>query len=145
MKIIGVTLHILLKHINLKQNTMNFLILGELFKRMNEGGPIFMYPLFLLLLTCIGLSVKAFLKGDPNNKIKEIISHLSLFALVWGFLGMMIGLIGAFDAMSDASKNIAAPILAGGLKIGLLSPVFGMFVFIIARLSLIGLTIKNKN
>ncbi|AUC14090.1 hypothetical protein BTO06_02460 [Tenacibaculum sp. SZ-18] len=124
---------------------MNFLILGELFKRMNEGGPIFMYPIFLLLLTCIGLSVKAFLKGDPNNKIKEIISHLSLFAMVWGFLGMMIGLIGAFDAISATNNDIATPVLAGGLKIGLLSPVFGMFVFLIARLSLIGLAFKNKN
>ncbi|MFY7670198.1 MotA/TolQ/ExbB proton channel family protein [Tenacibaculum sp. MEBiC06402] len=123
---------------------MNFLILGELFKRMNEGGPIFMYPIFLMLLTCIGLGVMALKKEDEQGKLKELLSHISLFALVWGFLGMMIGLIGAFDAMSDASKNIATPMLAGGLKIGLLSPSFGMFAFLVGRLFIIGLAVKKK-
>lgn len=123
---------------------MNFLILGELFKRMYEGGPIFMYPIFLMLLTCIVLGAMALKKGDESGKLKELLSHISLFALVWGFLGMMLGLINAFDVMSDTSKNIATPMLAGGLKIGLLSPSFGMFVFLVGRLFIIGLTVKEK-
>ncbi|TCP23711.1 MotA/TolQ/ExbB proton channel family protein [Tenacibaculum skagerrakense] len=123
---------------------MNFLFLAGIFRIMNEGGPTFMYPIFLMLLTCIGIGVIALKKGDESGKLKELLSHVSLFALVWGFLGMMLGLINAFDAMTDTSKNIATPMLAGGLKIGLLSPSFGMFVFLVGRLFIIGLAVKKK-
>ncbi len=118
---------------------MNFLF----FNFLNEGGPMFMYPMLLMLIICIALIVKVFLKGDENQKTTSLIKHISLFALVFGFLGFMLGMIGAFDAMAIAT-SIAPSVLAGGLKIALLTPTFGMLVFLIARLGLIGLTFKNK-
>ncbi|WP_075341079.1 MotA/TolQ/ExbB proton channel family protein [Tenacibaculum agarivorans] len=121
---------------------MNFLFLGQLFDRLNEGGPIFTYPLFLMFLTCIGLTIYSFMKGDVSGKLKQIIHHVSLFALVWGFLGQMLGLIGAFDAIS-AHGPVSPEILAGGLKVALLSPVFGMVVFLIGRLGILSLTFKK--
>ncbi|CAL2090101.1 MotA_ExbB domain-containing protein [Tenacibaculum sp. 190524A05c] len=125
---------------------MNFLIFGELFKRMNEGGALFTYPIFLILIATIALGVMTLKKeGEKANKFKELISHISLFALVWGFLGMMLGLISAFDAISAINNDIATPVLAGGLKIGLISPTFGMFVFLVGRFILIALAIKNRN
>lgn len=123
---------------------MNFLILGELFKRMSEGGPVFMYPILFLLMLCIGIGIVAYLKGDENGRKKNLISHVSLFTLVWGFLGMMIGLIEAFDAISMPNNDVAMSILAGGLKIGLLCPTFGLFAFLIGRLLIIGLFLKEK-
>ncbi len=110
---------------------------------LSEGGPLFMYTILLCLLVCVALIIKAFLKGDANNKTRKLIKHVSLFALIWGFLGFMIGMIGALDAISMAG-DIATPVLAGGLKIGMLSPTFGMVAFLIARLGLIGLTLKEK-
>lgn len=118
---------------------MNFLIINLL----NDGGPIFTYPMVLMLLICIALIIKAFTKGDSDGKTKKLISHISLFALVWGFLGQLIGLIGAFDAI-QAAGDIAPSILAAGLKIALLSPTFGMIVFLIGRLGIILLTILKK-
>lgn len=103
-----------------------------------------MYPLLVLLVMCILLLGKAFLSEEQSQKLAKIVSHLSLFALVWGFLGMMMGLISAFDSIS-ISGGTSFEVLAGGLKIGLLSPSFGMLVFLIARLGLLGLTLKNKN
>ncbi|WP_299623898.1 MotA/TolQ/ExbB proton channel family protein [uncultured Tenacibaculum sp.] len=123
---------------------MRFLFFGQFSDRMREGGADFMYPILLMLLICIGLSIYAFLKIEKVKKLKEIISHVSLFALVYGFLGMMIGLIGAFDAISVAN-DFSSSVLAAGLKIGLLSPTFGMFTFLIARVGIIALTIKAKN
>jgi hypothetical protein len=122
---------------------MNLLFIGGIFKRMNEGGPLFMYPNFIILLVCIGLGVYVLSKGDTNDFYKKVISHLSLFAVAWGFLGMMIGLIGAFDAIST-TENISTPMLAGGLKIGLLSPTFGLLVFALARIVLLVITAKEK-
>lgn len=121
---------------------MKFLFFGQFSDRMNEGGPSFMYPMLFMLLICIALIVYTFVKGDVQGKLKKLISHISLFALVWGFLGMMVGLIAAFDAISKATA-IDSGVLAGGLKIGLLSPLFGMIIFLIARLGLIGLTLKK--
>jgi len=119
------------------------LLFGQLGDRLNEGGPSFTYPLVLMLLTCVGLVVFAFIKGDENDKFQKLVSSISLFALVWGFLGNLIGLISAFDAISHAT-SISYEVLAAGLKVGLLCPVFGMVVFLIARLGIIALIIKKK-
>ncbi|WP_272151199.1 hypothetical protein [Tenacibaculum aiptasiae] len=111
---------------------------------LNDGGPLYMYTILILLLICVGLLIKAFLKGDEGKHTQKLISHISLLALVWGFLGFMIGMIQAMDAIAMATE-ISSAVLAGGLKIGLLSPSFGMLVFLIARLGIIGLTFKNNN
>ena len=122
---------------------MKPLFFGELSKRLNEGGPFFTYPLLLMLLTCIGLVVYAFLKGDIHGKFQKLVSSISLFALVWGFLGNLFGLITAFDQIT-VNEPINYEVLAGGLKVGLLSPVFGMVTFLIARLGIIVLIIKKQ-
>ncbi|MGB0891428.1 MAG: MotA/TolQ/ExbB proton channel family protein [Flavobacteriaceae bacterium] len=122
---------------------MNFLLPVLLFNRLNEGGPFFMYPILLMLIICIALTATSLIKGDLNNKIYSLIKHISLFALVWGFLGLMIGLITAFDSISS-SGGISTPAFASGLKIGLLSPTFGAFTFLVARLGIILLTLKKK-
>lgn len=104
-----------------------------------------MYPLLIMLLICLFLLGKAFFKGDPNEKNRKLVGHISLFALVWGFLGHLVGLIVAFDTISSVKGDIAIPMMANGIKIGLLSPTFGMVIFLIARLGIIGLVIKRKN
>lgn len=114
------------------------------FNLLNEGGPLFMYSLLIMLIACVALLIKGFLKGDPNGQTQKLVSSISLFALVWGFLGHFIGLIGAMDAISITNNDIATPILASGIKVGLLSPSFGMVVFLIARLGIIGLIFKKK-
>ena len=110
---------------------------------LNDGGPNFTYPTLLMLIICIVLIVKAFMKGDADGKTKKLIGHISLFALVWGFLGQLIGLIGAFDAI-EAAGDISPSILAAGLKIALLSPTFGMVVFLAGRLGIILLSVFKK-
>lgn len=113
------------------------------FNVLNDGGPTFMYPILLMLIICVVLVIKVFLKGDPQNKTTNLIKHISLFAMVWGFLGMFIGLITAFDVISSINGDIATPVLAGGLKVALLTPSFGMITFLIARLGLIGISFKK--
>ena len=113
------------------------------FNLLNDGGPIFSYPTLFLLIVCIVLIIRAFANGDPDGRLKKLISHVSLFAIVWGFLGQLIGLIGAFDAI-EAQGDIAPAALAAGLKIALLSPTFGMVVFLVGRFGIISLTVLKK-
>ena len=123
--------------------SMKPLIVNPFIDRLNEGGPLFMYTTLILFIAIIGLIIKAFLKKGKNSKEIKLISSISLFVLVWGFLGQMIGLIGAFDAV-EAQGNVAPSILAGGIKVAILSPMFGMVVFLIARIGIVALTWLQK-
>lgn len=123
---------------------MNFLFFGQLSDRLQEGGPVFMYPLLLMLLLCIALIVYVFIKNDDNGKLINLIRHIGLFALVWGFLGQMIGLVTAFDSVG-VSGSMSPEILARGIKVALLNPIFGMIVFLVARLGIIALLFKKKD
>jgi|TARA_B100000809_G_scaffold107967_1_gene106459 hypothetical protein len=117
---------------------MKFLIIDFL----NQGGALFMYTTLLILLTCIALIVKEFVKKEESTKTVTLIKSLSLFSLVWGFLGLLIGLMSAFGAIS-VQGAVTAEVLAGGLKIGLHSPIFGMVTFLIARIGIILLQFKK--
>lgn len=106
-----------------------------------DGGPIFMVPLLALLIVIIIL----FAKGLKNNteKTHKLINSLALFSFVFGVLGFIIGMLGALDDISHAN-NVAPQVLAGGFKIGLLSPTFGMVIFLIGKLFAIILTSMKK-
>ncbi len=60
---------------------------------------------------------------------------ISLLGLVLGFLGSVIGLITAFDSI-EALGNPDPAVFAGGLKVSLLTAVFGLFTFVIARIGI---------
>jgi len=115
-----------------------------LFDRLNEGGPFFMYPLFFIIILLLILVVKGFLQKGSVEKTISLISSIALFAIVWGFLGQIIGLIGAFDSI-EAVGDVSPAVLAGGLKIAFLAPVFGMFAFLVGRLGIIILTWMKKD
>ncbi|WP_339888294.1 MotA/TolQ/ExbB proton channel family protein [uncultured Flavobacterium sp.] len=112
-------------------------------ERINEGGPFFMMPILIILLLIIFLFVRGLIKKDANSKTIRLISSISLFVLVWGFLGQAIGLIGAFDAI-ESIGSISPEVLSSGLKISFLPLVFGMFTFLIARVGIIILTLLEK-
>lgn len=111
--------------------------------RLNDGGPLFMYTTLFILLIIIALLIRGFIKAEARSKTITLVSSISLFVLVWGFLGQMLGLISAFDAI-EAAGDISPSILAGGLKVAILSPLFGMIVFLIARIGIIILNILKK-
>ncbi|MBT8316934.1 MAG: MotA/TolQ/ExbB proton channel family protein [Lutibacter sp.] len=111
--------------------------------RLNEGGPLFMYTTLFILIVIIALLIRGFIKPTTRNKTVTLVSSISLFVLVWGFLGQMIGFIEAFDAISVAG-DISPAMLAGGIKVSILSPLFGMVAFLIARIGIIILNILNK-
>jgi flagellar motor component MotA len=108
-----------------------------------EGGPVFMYTLLILLLLSIGLFIQGLMKTEKLAKNKELLSSIGLFALVFGFLGQVLGLITAFDAI-EAMGNVSPGILSEGLKISFLTTGFGAFVFLMTRLGIIVFTFIKK-
>ena len=101
---------------------------------INEGGPMFMIPLILLLITSLFLIAKGF--KNNNNKNLELIKAISLFAMVFGFFGFILGLIQLLDVIPDAS-SISPKVLAVGFKCMVLPPTLGTFTFLVGRLGII--------
>ena len=68
--------------------------------------------------------------------LEKGVSWISLFialAPMLGFMGTVIGMIGAFDAI-EAAGDISPSLVAGGIKIALLTTVFGLIVAIILQI-----------
>lgn len=113
-------------------------------QRMYEGGTYFMFPSLLILIVIIILIVKGFLNlKKDDSKTLSLISSIGLFALIWGVFGQLLGLFQAFDYIQMAGK-ISTPVLAGGLKVSMLSTLFGASIFLISRVGIIALTWLKK-
>ncbi|MDF1547711.1 MAG: MotA/TolQ/ExbB proton channel family protein [Bacteroidales bacterium] len=115
-----------------------------IFSKLNEGGPFFMYPMLFLMILIIILFVRALIDKNKNNKTISLISSIGWFTFAWGFLGQTFGLIDAFDAI-EAHGEISPSMVSGGLKMALLTPLFGLFTFLIARLEIIVLVWMKKD
>ncbi|MBS9774174.1 MAG: MotA/TolQ/ExbB proton channel family protein [Tenacibaculum sp.] len=74
--------------------------------------------------------------GVQMGLLEKNISWISLFialAPMLGFMGTVIGMIGAFDAIAVAN-DISPAVVAGGIKVALLTTVFGLVVAIILQI-----------
>jgi len=123
------------------------LIGTTLFNRFLEGGALFMSLVLICLLISIYFLVKSLLNIKTNIEIsKKMLKHISdsgTLGLALGITGAFIGLITAFDVL-EATGEANPSIIAGGLKIALLSPLFGLFTFSVSKLAILILRIIQK-
>jgi len=110
-------------------------MLSQIIDKIYEGGPFFMFPILFLLILILILIVKGFLEENKSKTI-SLICSIGLFTIAWGIFGQTIGLIQAFDAI-QAAGDISMALIAGGLKISLLTTVFGVITFLVSRLGII--------
>ena len=71
-----------------------------------------------------------------NGKLEKGVSWISLFialAPMLGFMGTVIGMIQAFDKI-QAAGDMQPSLVAGGIKVALLTTVFGLIVAIILQI-----------
>ncbi len=118
--------------------------MSVIFQRLQEGGPYFMYPALLILIVIIILIVKGFLNlKKEDSRTISLISSIGLFALIWGIFGQLLGLFQAFDYI-QVSGEVPATVLAGGIKVSMISTIFGVIIFLISRLGIISITWFKK-
>lgn len=115
----------------------------QVIAKFNEGGPLITYTIFLMLLVIIALFIKALVTKNEFSKTISLISSIAWLAIAWGFLGRTFGLIGAFDTI-QAAGELTPEMVSGGLKMALLGPLLGIFVFIIGRVEMIILIIMQR-
>ena len=116
--------------------------------RFMEGGPLFMSFILICLLLALYFVAMGFvnLKKDAvkSKKMTSLASDASVLGLVFGFLGSIIGMITAFDAI-ESMGEISDGMLAGGLKVSFLTTVFGAITFILPRIGIIILKALQKS
>ena len=96
-----------------------------------EGGAPFMITLIVLLI----LTVFLFVRGLKNNTEKnaKLIKSISLFALVFGVFEFVLGMLGGLEAIAMAT-SVSRSVLVEGLRVGLLAPTLGLFIYLLGRL-----------
>jgi len=103
------------------------------------GGSLFMSILTILLVIIVAVSVYfavAIASGKANEKVNfshqlKYVKSIGLFTMIIGILGQLIGLFSAFTAI-EAAADISPAILAGGLKISLITTLTGIVIYLIS-------------
>lgn len=119
----------------------------SLINRFIEGGALFMSLILICLLILIYFTVKSILNLKTNTEVsKKMLKHISdsgSLGLALGVMGSFMGITTAFDAL-EATGAAEPSILAGGLKVALLSTLFGLFTFSVSKLTILILRIVQK-
>lgn len=99
----------------------------------SEGGPLFMSVLTLILLSLLVVFVRSLGKEGGEKQLSGSIQWLKsigTLGLVVGILGQLIGLFSAFSVL-ETSQGTSPAILAGGLKVSLITTLYGVLIYII--------------
>ncbi len=105
----------------------------KLFDLFYMGGPTFMSIVTICAIVMLVFSVKKTLQYFVHKRMKKqglnLILLFGSLAMVLGFLGQAVGLVSAFDAIQQAG-DISPSLVAGGLQVSMLAPMYGTIVFI---------------
>jgi biopolymer transport protein ExbB/TolQ len=107
-----------------------------------EGSPLGMTIIFGLWLTAIILIGKLVYRwinksesDEKRNKaVSESILFIGSFAFLFGLFFQVIGMIQALKAI-EAAGDISMALIAGGLKVSLIVPVYGFVLFLISYIT----------
>lgn len=107
-------------------------------KHLFEGGPYFMASIYIMWIVVIFITVKLFLNyfSDKRNlekleKYNSIILFIGSFAFLFGILGQIIGFFQILDVI-EREGDIAGCLIAGGLKVTLLAPLYGFTLLLVS-------------
>ena len=114
------------------------------------GGPLFMGLITLILMAGITMTIFTFVRLKSTGEftvqhlsMPDLIRHIGILALVVGFLGQMIGLFSAFQAIEQVG-TVSPALLAGGLKVSSITTIYGIISFCICYLAYFGLNVLVK-
>lgn len=102
------------------------------------GGKIWMHPITFLFLINIGIFgyilISIFTKSQLSKKWIEATKQIAGLALAWGTFSTIVGLFQAFDALENSKDIIPFQVIMGGLKVALITALYGLIVFCISQL-----------
>ena len=124
------------------------MILSTLFDLHVEGGLPFMAPLSVLLAVniCIVLFIVTSLiqKKEVNGRWFGAIKQIGGLAAAWGTFGTIVGLYAAFKALEATPEVLPFQVIMGGLKVGMITVIYGLVIYCISLLVYIILKLVRK-
>lgn len=102
-------------------------------KLFSQGGLLFMGVLTLTLLSLLTIFIMAIIKKGEEKQLNQSVQWLKsigTLGLVIGILGQLIGLFSALSTI-EISQGISPVILLGGLKVSLITTLYGLLIYII--------------
>lgn len=77
--------------------------------------------------------------ANPEISLRKLTygKTLGLFAMITGFMGQLIGLIGMFDALEMAfmqGKEIQPALIYGGIKVTMIVTIYGILIYLLSIL-----------
>lgn len=67
-------------------------------------------------------------------KAPRWVKEIGLLALCTGMLSMMVGLYSVFDVVQSSGYPVSFTLLCGGLRVGLIAPLYGTIVYMVSLL-----------
>ncbi len=103
------------------------------------SGGMFMTPLTMLGIGIVLITIKKVVdvyvnEDEPLSKHKSsvnLILQLGILTFFVGILSQAIGLIDAFHAIEQIGA-VSPAMLAGGLKVSMIAPVYGLLIMILS-------------
>ncbi len=108
-----------------------------------------MYPLLVLLLAVLGVSIKSFgslmaLRDTPDaqkdqairsiRRFNSLVLQMGIFSFFLGLLSQELGLMQAFSVIQQVGA-VSPTLLASGLYVSFIPPVFGLIILLCALIS----------
>lgn len=107
-------------------------------RHLIEGGIYYMLPIYLLTIIVVVLSLWTIFLRLKNRQKKTIptdknlvnsILFLGSLGFIWGMLGQIIGFMQIADVIQEHG-NIAPALIAGGIKVSLLTTTYGTILLL---------------
>lgn len=112
------------------------------------GGAEYMHPItitFIANLVLIFITISQIVqKKNVNQKLIEIGKQLGGLALALGVFGTVIGLFQAFDALENSSDIIPFQVIMGGLKVAIITVLYGLITYCLSLLAYIILKLSVR-
>lgn len=107
-----------------------------------------MHVMTIILMLNIALIIYvAFFNAQKkviHDKWIETIKQLGGFALAWGAFSTLIGLFQAFDSLEASEEILPFQVIMGGLKVALITVLYGFCVFHFSIFAVIILRLTRK-
>jgi flagellar motor component MotA len=114
-----------------------------------DGGDMFMYVIDLaaiINLAFIGYLIFSHItKQTMSEKALHALKHVGGFAVAWGAFSTLIGLFEAFRWLENAKEMVSHSIFFGGMRVAVITTLYGFIVYLISLVSYIALSIIKKN
>jgi hypothetical protein len=112
-----------------------------------QGGLPFMIILNVLLVANLGLIIyvtAAFIRQrQVDGRLLETIKQIGGLAAAWGTWSTILGLFYAFDAIEGSKEIIPFPVISGGLKVAVITVLYGLIIFCHSLIAYIGLNLSK--